>query len=73
MGALRARLVTVTPKMGGRVLHGVQDVATGVVYPFSEVEVAEAVAADVNAGGGLPGRFVPMLSPSRYTIEEVAS
>lgn len=67
-----ARAVKCTHRATGRVLHGVQDVASGVVYPFLEEDVRE-VASEVNSGEERLSAFSPVLGQSDFDIEEVAS
>lgn len=71
MGGQKARHVVATNRVTGRSLEGVQDIETGVVYPFA-TSSAE-VAADVNAGEDTLRAYVPMLGQGLYDIAEAAS
>lgn len=72
MGGQKVRCVTATNRYTGYVLQGVQDIDTGVVYPFVGVDRASEVAAEVNEGREQIGVYGSLFEPGLYDIEAVA-
>lgn len=68
----KARVVTATQRRGTQVIEGVQDVATGLVYPFLGGKSVR-VAADINAGKDSFSGYGHMVGQELYDIEAVES
>lgn len=70
MGGQSVRHVTATER-SGHVYQGVQDIDTGVVYPFPSASTCVEVVAAVNAGEDRIDSYAPMPFPDGLLIEEV--
>lgn len=71
MAEQKARHVVATNRTNGHSLEGVQDIETGVVYPF--FTISAEVAAAVNAGEDTLRAYVPMIGQGLYDVAEVPS